>query len=193
MKHESPYDWGDCLPTLMGSTVALRALTARDVPALFDIFSDAEVTRYWSWSAFERMDQASELFAEIQNGFLTKSLFQWGIVESGSDLVIGTTTLFHLSWAHRRAEIGFALLRSRWGRGLAGLAAGTLIDFAFDTLGLHRLEADVDPRNIASKKLLLGEGFREEGLLRERYHVNGELQDAALLGLLRSQRQRRRG
>ena len=63
-------------------------------------------------------------------------------------------------------------------------AVPTLIAFAFGSMGLHRLEADVDPRNARSIRLLEREGFQREGLLRERYHVSGEIQDAALYGLL---------
>ena len=60
-----------------------------------------------------------------------------------------------------------------------------MIDFAFSRLGLRRLEADVDPRNVASLRLLERFGFKRDGFLRERYCVNDELQDAVLLALLR--------
>ena len=60
-----------------------------------------------------------------------------------------------------------------------------MIGFAFSRLGLRRLEADVDPRNVASLRLLERFGFKREGLLRERYCMNAELQDAVLLALLR--------
>jgi RimJ/RimL family protein N-acetyltransferase len=64
-------------------------------------------------------------------------------------------------------------------------AVTTLIRFAFDALGLHRLEADVDPRNERSLRLLARQGFRVEGHLRETYFVGGEVQDSVILGLLR--------
>jgi RimJ/RimL family protein N-acetyltransferase len=60
-----------------------------------------------------------------------------------------------------------------------------VLAFAFDTLALHRVEADVDPRNARSIRALERAGFEREGYLRERYHVGGELQDAVLYGLLR--------
>lgn len=72
-------------------------------------------------------------------------------------------------------------------------ALPALIGFAFDTLDLHRLEADVDPRNLRSIRLLEGTGFRREGYLRERYHLNGEIQDALLYGLLRPEFERLAG
>ena len=193
MRGRARYAWGDKLPTLRASRVELRALTVTDVPALFELFGDPTVTRYWSWSAFERIEQAAELFAQIEQGFATKSIFQWGIADLASGRVIGTTTLYQLDWRHHRGEIGFALRQDRWGEGIAGEAVARLVDFAFDELELHRLEADADPRNAGSLKLLAREGFKQEGLLRARYHVNGEIQDAALLGLLRSERAKRNG
>ena len=60
-----------------------------------------------------------------------------------------------------------------------------LIDHSFGELGLHRIEADVDPRNTASLRLLEKLGFRREGHLRERYFKDGEIQDSIMLGLLR--------
>jgi RimJ/RimL family protein N-acetyltransferase len=64
-------------------------------------------------------------------------------------------------------------------------ALGALLNFAFDSLNLHRLEADVDPGNLSSVKTLERLGFRREGYLRERWHVGGEIQDALFYGLLR--------
>jgi RimJ/RimL family protein N-acetyltransferase len=62
-----------------------------------------------------------------------------------------------------------------------------LVGFAFEQLNLHRLEADADPRNERSLVLLERQGFRKEGFLRERYIVDGEIQDAVVFGLLRSE------
>jgi RimJ/RimL family protein N-acetyltransferase len=64
-------------------------------------------------------------------------------------------------------------------------ALPAMVQFAFGSLNMHRLEADVDPRNLPSIRLLENAGFRREGFLRERYHLNGEIQDALFYGLLR--------
>ena len=63
-------------------------------------------------------------------------------------------------------------------------ALTALIDHAFGPMKLRRLEADVDPRNVNSMRILGKLGFSQEGLLRERWNVNGEIQDTAFLGLL---------
>lgn len=86
---------------------------------------------------------------------------------------------------NRRAEIGYALARAHWGHGYMGEALQALPGFAFTDLDLHRLEADIDPRNAASAAALARLGFIQEGLLRERWIVAGEISDSALYGLLR--------
>jgi len=179
------YDWGERLPTLGDGRLALRWLDHGDVPALFDVFSDVEVMRYWSTPPLPTLAAASDLLRSIHRGFQERSLFQWGIELRPEPGVVGTCTLYHLNAAHRRAEVGFALGRHHWGRGIAGGAVTTLIEFAFGTLDLHRLEADADPRNERSLRLLERLGFRREGHLRDRYRVGGEIQDSVILGLLR--------
>ena len=90
-----------------------------------------------------------------------------------------------LSFRHRRAEVGFVLRRDRWGQGLASDALAVLFGFCFGRLGLHRLEADVDPENARSLRLLEKLGFQREGRLRERWQTQGDARDGIFLGLLR--------
>jgi [ribosomal protein S5]-alanine N-acetyltransferase len=179
------YDWGDRLVTLPAQRVELRWLEDADVPALFTVFSDPEVMRYWSWLPYVDRAEAARLLQDIRDLFRSRSLFQWGIARRSDGLVVGTTTLHRLDRAHRHAEIGFALGRAHWGQGLASEAVTALLGFAFDVLGLHRLEAGADPRNHGSIRLLERQGFRREGYLRERYHLGGEIQDEVFFGLLR--------
>jgi RimJ/RimL family protein N-acetyltransferase len=98
---------------------------------------------------------------------------------------MGTVTLISIDLTHRRAEIGYALGRAHWGRGYIHEALQAVMKYAFNELNLHRIEADVDPRNTASIKTLERLGFQREGFLRERWQVGGELQDALFYGLLR--------
>ena len=175
----------DTLPTISTERLRLRSLTPGDVPALAAIFGDSEVCRFWSHAALTDVSAAQALYDHIVKCFAARSLFQWGIAERESDAVVGTCTLAALSSEHRRAELGFALARASWGRGYIAEVLPALVDFAFETLDLHRLEADVDPRNQRSIRAIQRLGFKREGWLRERYHVNGELQDSILYGLLR--------
>ena len=183
MQHS--FDWGERLPTLTAERLSLRWLTRADVSDLYAVFSDPEVMRYWSTVPFTTLAEAEDYLRRIHEYFTQRSLFQWGIEHTADARVIGTCTLYRLDHAHRRAEIGFALARTYWGQGLARQALHALLTFVFGELDLHRLEADADPRNERSLRLLESQGFRREGYLRERYHVGGEVQDTVYLGLLR--------
>jgi RimJ/RimL family protein N-acetyltransferase len=174
----------ELLPTIVTRRLRLRWLVPGDVPSLWELFGDPEVCRYWSRPPMPDEAAAAALHEEIVHHFSKRSLFQWGIAEGATDRVIGTCTLAELSSSHRRAAVGFALARHAWGHGYMAEVLPALLAFAFDALGLHRLEADVDPRNAKSLRALERVGFRREGYQRERYFLNDELQDAVLLGLL---------
>ena len=172
------------LPTLETARLRIRPLGVEDVPALFGIFGDPQVCRYWSRPPLADLAAASALQQEIARHFEQRTLFQWGIAERETNAVVGTCTLAALSLEHRRAEVGYALARAVWGRGFLKEALPALLDHAFRELALHRIEADVDPRNAPSIHLLERMGFQREGYLRERYLLGGEVQDAVVFGLL---------
>lgn len=175
---------GDRLPRIRGMRVDLRPLGPADVDSLFEIFGDPQVTRYWSTPALPDRAAAVALLDTIDDGFETRTLLQWGIARRDDDAVVGTVTLAGVDPSNRRAEIGFALGRDHWGRGLAAEGVGLVLGFAFATLGLNRIEAEVDPGNEASLRLVEAAGFQREGLLRERCIVGGRVDDAYLYALL---------
>lgn len=94
-------------------------------------------------------------------------------------------TLYALHRQSRRADMGQALARAHWGRGYLSEALQALLAFGFTELDLHRVAADVDPRNAASATALTRLGFVQEGLLHERSIVAGEVSDCAMFGLLK--------
>ncbi len=175
---------GDKLPTLEAPRVRLRWLAAGDVDALFDVFSDRVMMRYWSSPAMTEHSEAEALLARIHQQFAEKFGFQWGVERKDDGRILGTCTLFHLDTRNMRAELGYCLASAYWKKGYMTEALTALIDHAFGPMKLRRLEADVDPRNENSMRILGKLGFSQEGLLRERWNVNGEIQDTAFLGLL---------
>lgn len=177
-------DWKS-LPTINASRVSLRWITEEDVDALYLIFSHTEVMRYWSTPPLSDRNAAVKLLHEIHDGFRRQTLLKWGIARRTDDALIGTTTLFNLDLANHRAEIGYGLDRAHWGNGYMNEALQALLAYAFEELALHRIEADVDPRNGASIRTVERLGFQREGYLRERWQVNGEIQDSLFYGLLR--------
>jgi len=186
MSHAA-YEWGDELPVLDGHRTRLRHILEEDAGDVLTVFGDPEVVRYWSAPPLPDLAAASELISHIHEGFARRNLFQWAITMREGSQLLGTCTIFNADWPHRRAEIGFALRRDVWGQGLATDALVTLIGFAFTRLDLHRLEADADPGNERSLRSLERQGFRREGYLRERWHLDGQVHDGVFLGLLRNE------
>jgi RimJ/RimL family protein N-acetyltransferase len=171
-------------PALTGRHVRLRGPRADDADALFTLFSDPDVMRYWSRPPMTVRAEAEGLIDEIAENFSKRTGFNWMIVQPEDDTVIGTAALFRFEPRHRRAEIGYSLRSDHWGHGLASEAVTAMLDWAIRALGLHRVEADIDPRNEGSRKLLARLGFASEGLLRERYFVGDDVSDTELFGLL---------
>ncbi|MEP7100896.1 MAG: GNAT family N-acetyltransferase [Burkholderiales bacterium] len=164
----------------------LRPLVAHDAQALYAIFSDPRVMRYWSTPPWTQLAQAETRIADETEGMRAGRSLRLGLVRTSDDALLGTCSLFSFNEACRRAEIGYALARSAWGAGLMHEALQVLLRYAFGDLQLHRLEADIDPRNAASARSLERLGFVKEGHLRERWIVDGEVSDSALYGLLQS-------
>jgi [ribosomal protein S5]-alanine N-acetyltransferase len=172
----------------------LRPLRSGDEEALFAIFSDPGVMRYWSTTAWTDRAQAERLVADEVLVMQGREHLRLALTRRDDGGLIGTCSLFKIDAGNRHAEIGYGLGSAWHGQGWMHEALTRLIDLAFDTapgaafddLALNRLEADIDPRNLASARSLQRLGFVPEGLLRERWQVGGEVQDSALYGLLRA-------
>lgn len=174
----------DDLPVLAGERIRLRGFREDDLHDLYAVHSDVEVMRYWSFPAWTELSQARERLANARAGRDAERLLCWAIADRDDDRVIGGVTLFAIDRAQGRAEIGYSLRSDQWGRGLAREALQLALAHAFDTLGLRRVEADIDPRNTRSCGLAERMGFVREGVLRERWLVADALQDSAMYGLL---------
>lgn len=181
----SVFEWGRSLPVLTAERLVLRPTRPDDADGFYRLFSNEDVSRYWSEPAWTDPGRAVEYLESIDRWFRERGGFQWAVALREGDALVGSCTIFQWQARHRRAEIGYALHRTLWGKGLMTEALGALFAFAFGPMGLHRIEADVDPRNDRSLALLGRLGFRREGLLRERFRVGAEVQDSVLLGLLK--------
>jgi [ribosomal protein S5]-alanine N-acetyltransferase len=171
--------------TLRTARLVLRPLRADDAPALYAIYSDPRVMRYWSGTPWPDATKAHEMIAKDATAMRDGEHVRLALTRVDDGALIGTCTLFALNAQCRRAEVGYALAHAAWGRGYMHEALGALLGHGFGELALNRVEADVDPRNAASAKTLERLGFRQEGYLRERWIVADEVSDSSLYGLLR--------
>ncbi|MES2295743.1 MAG: GNAT family N-acetyltransferase [Pseudomonadota bacterium] len=166
--------------------LTLRWLEESDTAALFAMYSDPEVLRYWSSAPWTEMAQADDSIAQSLAGYCNGSDLRFGITLREGGALIGTCALYRFYPMNRRADIGYLLAKEYWGHGYMGEALTAMLDYSFDALDLNRLEADIDPRNDASARTLERLRFQREGYMRERWIVNGEVCDTAFYGLLRS-------
>jgi len=173
-------------PTVLTTErLILRWMDERDIDAHYAVFADPEVTRYWSGSPWTDREQAVKGIADTIADYASGSGVRFGIEVKASGELIGNASLHHFFEQNRRCEIGYALGSRHWGQGYAYEALHALLDYGFRELDLNRVEADVDPANIPSGRVLEKLGFRKEGYMPERWIVHGEMADTVNYGLLR--------
>ena len=172
-------NWRAGLPELAGSLVTLRELRTGDAAALLSAMMNVEVTRFISpppatLNGFERF--IAWTHRERDAG---QSL-SFAIVEHGSDVAIGLFQARSLAPDFATAEWGFAIAREFWGTGMFVDGARLMIDFVFDVIGTHRLEARVAVTNAPGNSALRKLGAVREGLVRKSFLRHGEFLDQSL-------------
>jgi RimJ/RimL family protein N-acetyltransferase len=165
----------------------LRLVRETDIPELMSINGDEEVTRFLPYATWKSLEDGKAWFDRVRALSAAGATLQFVVVERPSGRVIGTCLLFRYDKGSARAELGYVMGRADWRKGLTHEALAALITYAFDTYELRRIEAEVNPRNIASSQLVRKLGFACEGLLRKRWFVKGESYDTNIYGLLREE------
>ncbi len=176
-------DWRDALPVLMGRRVVLREMRTSDAASLFALLTEQEVARFISpppssvegferfiaWAGRQRAAGAYACFA---------------VTLADSDTAIGIFQLRSTEPGFGTAEWGFAIGSPFWGTGVFEEGANLVLNFAFTTVGVHRLEARAALRNGRGNGALKKIGARQEGVLRKSFKRNGEYLDQALWTVL---------
>jgi [ribosomal protein S5]-alanine N-acetyltransferase len=178
-------DWQRGLPVLSGGTVTLRELQLSDAPALLAMLTTEEVARFISpppttVDGFERFIVWAN--AERQAGRYAC----FGVVPAGMDRAIGIFQVRQLEPGFATAEWGFAIGSPFWATGLFQASAELILEFSFDTLKVHRLEARAAVRNGRGNGALRKIGATCEGVLRRSFLRNGEYIDQNLWSVLAS-------
>ncbi len=169
----------------------VRPVREADLPALLDVNADEEVTALLPYARWRSMADAAAWLTRMAGIEAGGGAVQLVIADKAPDRAIGTCLLFRFEEASARAELGYVLGQRHWGRGLMHEALTGLLDHAFGDMGLRRIEAEIDVRNVASACVVRRLGFTREGLLRERWVTKGEARDVEVHGLLRDEWARR--
>ena len=167
--------------------LAVRLVVDSDLPALMEVNSNEEVTALLPYATWRSAADAEAWLHRMRGIEATGLAFQFVLVLKSVERAIGTCLLFRFEEGSARAELGYALGRAHWGQGLMQEALTALFGAAFGTMGLRRLEAEVDTGNRSSARLLQRLGFTKEGLLRQRWVTKGKARDVEMYGLLRNE------
>ena len=176
-------DWKQGLPTLSAENITLRELRLSDAPSLLAMLTTEEVARFISpppttVEGFERFIVWTH--AERQAG----RYICFAVVPRGMDTAIGIFQVRQLEPGFATAEWGFAIGSAFWGTGLFPSGSQLVLDFAFDVVGVHRLEARAAVRNGRGNGALRKVGASCEGVMRKSFLRNGEFLDQNLWSIL---------
>jgi ribosomal-protein-alanine N-acetyltransferase len=176
-------DWRQALPVLTGSMVTLRELRLSDAPSLLAMLATEEVSRFISpppttVEGFERF------IAWTHRERAAGNYACFAVVPHGMDTAIGIFQVRQLEPGFSTAEWGFALGSAFWGTGMFVDGAKLVVDFAFDVVGTHRLEARAAVANGRGNGALRKVGATQEGVLRKSFLRNGEYLDQTLWTIL---------
>ena len=183
VSHTVSTDWRAGLPVLTGASVTLRELHASDAPSLFALLTAEEVSRFISPPPATL--QGFEKFIAWTLRQRTAGTYAcFAVTLRGSDTAIGIFQLRELDPGFGTAEWGFAIGSPYWGTGVFREGAELMVTFAFDAVGVHRLEARAAVRNGRGNAALRKLGAVQEGRLRQSFLKNGEYHDQALWTIL---------
>ncbi len=174
-------------PFLTDGVIALRAWTPDDVAFVVEACQDAELSRYSPAIAFPyRETDALDWFESQAPARLAGSAIDFAVVHAVRGQSLGAVGLHKLSATQLSGAIGYWLAKEARGHGYISRAVRLLARWAFDDLGLARLELTTDPENIASQKVAERCGFQMEGQLRSHLRVlhSGQRRDSLLYSLL---------
>jgi ribosomal-protein-alanine N-acetyltransferase len=176
---------------VVGPSLTLRLPAPRDVPGLFALARDPEVTRWFSWGPYASDDEPRAWIDGAAGRREAGELLELVIERDGAP--IGVTSLMELSRRDRRATIGSWLGREHWGTGANEATKALLFHLAFAALGLERLTAYAETRHERSQRALEKVGFTREGVLRA-WHRHGDgPHDVVVFGLVRGDWRERPG
>lgn len=172
-------------PTLHTDRLRLRPFTEADGDDLYALQSDAEVLRYWDSPPWTERSSVERFLADNRRMVDEGTGARLAVDRASDGAFVGWSTFNSWNADFRSASFGYCFTRESWGHGYATESSRAVLEWAFATLDLNRVQAETDTRNTASARVLEKLGFRLEGTLREDCIVNGDVSDSWVFGLLR--------
>lgn len=160
----------------------LREQTLEDTPAFFEYYSDPIVGEHILASNPRTLTEASQELLYCRNLFYRKQGIFWSLCKKSDNTMVGCIGLY-LNNHHHRAELSYDLSRQFWRQGIMSRAINTVLQFAFHTAEIERMEAVTALKNLPSQSLLKKTGFIHEGMMRKYRFYDNRMHDVEMFGM----------
>jgi ribosomal-protein-alanine N-acetyltransferase len=177
------------LPQLETPRLVLRKATPSDMPAVFAYASNPEVTRYLRWGPHKTQKETENYLNEVLEEYRQGLDGPWLVEHKENQTVIGQIHLMEVDSQHRKAQVGFVLSKSCWNQGMMTEALRKVLVYAFDKIGLNRVEGLCIRENRAAARVMEKAGMKKEADLREYLFQKGTYWDFSLYAILHRESQ----
>lgn len=187
MKREEIYRIFSNIPTLQTERLTLRRLMVSDALDMFEYSKNPEVTRYLTWDAHPDVMYTREYLQYLGTHYNVGDFFDWGVILTSEDKMIGTCGFTRFDYNNNSGEIGYVINPAYRGQGIADEAVRTVMQFGFETLKLNRIEAKFMEGNTASLRVMEKTGMQLEGYHRSAMLIKGGYRTIGVCAILRDE------
>ena len=167
----------------------LRKFKVEDAEEMFENWAkDPENVIFLQWNAHKDTDETRSIIKMWNEEYKDNKTYNWCITIKEPKEIIGSITVVKLFEDIECAEIGYVISKKHWNKGIMTEALGGVIKYLFCKVGVNRIQLKHDLDNLASGKVMIKNGLKREGVLRECYRNNkGKLRDMAIYSILKSE------
>jgi ribosomal-protein-alanine N-acetyltransferase len=171
-------------PLIKTQRLVLRRIRMDDAKDLHYFRSDKKILKYIDKKPEKSLAKTRKFIRLLWKLERKGSAVNWALTVKGNDRLLGNVCLWNIKKDHHRAELGYTLHASLHGKGIMSEAVKAVLETGFKKYKFHSVEANVNPKNKASIKLLKKNKFRKEAHFRENYHYNGKYIDSVIFSKL---------
>ena len=172
-------------PIIRTERLVLRQITANDMAEIYELRSDEQMMKYIGRPPLQGIEEANNLINSMQESLDKTNGITWGIELNNNKKLIGNLGFWKITHEHYRAELGYMLLSEFQGKGIMDEALKAILKFGFGPMNLHSVEANVDPENKASIRLLERNHFVREAFFTENFYFDGKFLNSAIYCLIK--------
>ena len=187
MKKDLIYRLFSHIPALETDRLTLRGMRVSDAPDMYEYARRPSVTEYLTWEPHASVEETRQYLTYVGQRYRTGDFYDWSVVDKESGHMIGTCGFTSFNCPADSAEIGYVLSPAYQGRGLGTEAVRRVLEFGFEELNLHRIEAHFIQGNDASRRLMERVGMTFEGFARESMKIKGKYRTIGTCAILRSE------